>query len=110
MPRLPRFTRRSQPLAQRGILLRQPLRVQLTKSLGQTIKRHSGTAVFAALRNTSRGYLFESDNPGVVRAFWLATNDVLHRPVTRAISDAVVKLRSELRPVIETAWPESLGA
>lgn len=89
---------------------RQPLRVRLTKGLGQAIKRHSGVAVFDALENTTRGYLFESDDPGVVRAFWFATGDVLHRPATRVIGDAVVKLRSELRPIIETLWPEVLVA
>ncbi|HSX23403.1 MAG TPA: hypothetical protein VLE97_11570 [Gaiellaceae bacterium] len=88
---------------------RKPLRVPLSKGLGQAIRRHSGTAVFDALKSTARGYVFESADPGVVRAFWFATNDVLHRPATRAVGDAVVKLRTELRPIIEQSWPEAIA-
>lgn len=88
---------------------RQPLRVQLSKGLGQAIRHHGGTAVFHTLKLTSRGYTFETTDPGVVRAFWFAMAAVFHRPPTRAIGDAVVKKRAELRPMIQESWPEALA-
>ena len=99
----------AEALAQAPRAERPPLRVPLSKGLGQAIRRHGGTVVFHAIKNTSRGYVFESSDPGVVRAFWFATNEVLHRPPTRAIGDAVVKKRVELRPIIEESWPEALA-
>ncbi len=88
------------------------LRVPLSKTLWWAIKSRSGLAVFNATRLTSRGYTFESTDPGVVRAFWKALTDVYyHVPwtdKTDALLKAAKKKREELQPTIEASWPEAL--
>jgi hypothetical protein len=93
-------------------LTKRTLRVPLSKTLWWAIKRRSGIAVFNAARLTSRGYMFESSDPGMVRAFWKALGEVYYRipwtDKTDALLKAAKKKREELQPTIEASWPEAL--
>lgn len=91
------------------------LHVKLAHGVGRLILHRGGLAMFDNIKHLpDGGYVFESSDKNLIRAFWIELNEVRRRPPGgqggRSTGHSARVKVSELKPIVKHLWPDAIEA